>query len=190
MIGSDSVYNGADDNAAGVAAALEAARVLASGPPPAAPVAFAFFSGTEQALLGSSYYVEHPLIPLNRIAVAVNVEAIGRNLRDSLAVVEAPRSGLPPVVGGLRPGAAAFGLTLVSDPWPSRRLWLQGDHGRFHQLGVPVLYLFNGQHGDLHRPGDESRKVAFDSVARVARFLSMLARHLTTEIPPPKGAAP
>ena len=77
----------------------------------------------------------------------------------------------------------------MTDPWPARRFWQLGDHGRFREQRVPILYLFNGQHGDLHRPGDETRKIAFDAVARVARFVAALARALTAS-PSPQGAAP
>ena len=189
VLGSDSIYNGADDNASGVAAALEAARLLAAGPPPPAPVVFAFFSGTEQLLLGSSYYLGHPAVPLSRTAAMVNVEAVGRNLRDSLAVVGAAQSGLTRTIDALQPAAAALGLTLVPDPWPSRRFWLLGDHGRFRERGVPILYLFNGQHGDLHHPGDESRKIAFAAVARIARFVALVAGRLAAPLSS-EGAAP
>jgi len=189
VLGSDSIYNGADDNASGVAAVLEAARLLAMGPPPPAPVVFAFFSGTEQLLLGSSYYLGHPAVPLSRTAAMVNVEAVGRNLRDSLAVVGAAQSGLARTIDALQPAATAIGLTLVPDPWPSRRFWLLGDHGRFRERGVPILYLFNGQHGDLHHPGDESRKIAFAAVARIARFVALVAGRLTAPLSS-EGAVP
>jgi hypothetical protein len=82
-----------------------------------------------------------------------------------------------------------MGLTVVPDPWPSRRFWLLGDHGRFRERGVPILYLFNGQHGDLHRPGDESRKIAFAAVARIGRFVALLADRLAAPLPA-EGAAP
>ena len=129
--------------------------------------------------MGSGYYLGNPAVALDRTAAMVNVEAVGRNLPDSLAVVGAAQSGLAHTIDGLQTAAAALGLTLVPDPWPFRRFWLLGDHGRFREHGVPILYLFNGQHGDLHRPGDESRKIAFGAVARVARFVALLARGLT-----------
>ena len=178
VLGSDSIYNGADDNASGVAAVLEAARLLAAGPPPPAPVVFAFFSGTERALFGSKYYLGNPAVPLSRTAAMVNVEAVGRNMPDSLAVVGAAQSGLSRASDVLQSAAATAGLTVVPDRWSSQRLWLVGDHGRFREHGVPILYLFNGPHGDLHRPGDESRKIGFAAVARVAHFVALLARSL------------
>jgi Zn-dependent M28 family amino/carboxypeptidase len=150
---------------------------------------FAFFSGTEQLLLGADFYLGQPAVPLRRTAAMVNVEAVGRNLPDSLAVMGAAQSGLTGTIDALRPAATAMGLTVVPDPWPSRRLWLLGDHGRFRERGVPILYLFNGQHGDLHRPGDESRKVAFAAVARVARFVALVAGRLAAP-PPARGVAP
>ena len=182
-IAGDSIYNGADDNASGVAAALLAARLLAEGPPPARPVLFAFFSGTESGLMGSAYYLGHPAVPLAGTVAFVNVEAVGRNLPDSLAVIGDDHSDLSAPVNAARPAAAALGLTVVGDPWPRQRYWLLGDQGRFGAREVPTLYLFNGPHGDMHHPSDESDKIDFPAVARAGSYLPALARQLAASLP-------
>lgn len=189
-IAGDSIYNGADDNAAGVAAALVAARLLGQGPPPARPVLFAFFSGSETGLQGGSYYLSHPAVPLSRTVAFVNVEAVGRNLTDSLAVIEHHPPSPAPWATVTRPAAAALGLTLVADPWPRQRYWLLGDHGLFGARGVPALYLFNGPHGDMHRPSDESDKIHYPSVARTAAYLAALARALAAHPSLTQGVDP
>jgi len=189
-IAGDSIYNGADDNASGVAAALVAARLLAQGPPPARPVLFAFFSGTEAGLLGATYYLGHPVRPPARTVAFVNVEAVGGNLRDSLAVIAYHGPGRDSWVTATGPAAAKLGLTLVEDPWPRRRYWLLGDHGLFGTRGVPTLYLFNGPNGNMHHPSDESDRIHYPTVARTALYLPVLARELAAHPPLTQGANP
>lgn len=186
-IGTDSIYNGADDNATGVAAVLEAARALSRGPRPRRSVIFALFSGTEQRVWGSGYYLAHPVVPLAETVGVINIESIGRDLKDSLAIVRGPApTPLEDAVDrAARAHAAAIGVTVVHDPAPDQRLWLQGDHSLFFALGIPILYLHNGTHGDLHHPGDEPQKIDFASTARITRFLTALVREAATPSPTP-----
>src|SRR5574341_59107 len=183
-IGGDSVYNGADDDATGTAAVLEAARALARGgsPRPARGIVFALFSGTERELWGSAYYLTHPPVPLAQTSAVIDVEAIGRNLKDSVSVGHGPT---PTALTGAvervaQAHSAELGLTIVSDVQPKLRLWLEGDHAAFFERGIPILYLHNGLHGDLHRPGDEPQKIQFESTARIGRFLALLAHEVAT----------
>ena len=74
----DNIYNGADDDASGVAAVLELARVLGSGPRPRRTVIFALFGSEETGALGSAYFGEHPPLPLEKIAADLEFEMIGR----------------------------------------------------------------------------------------------------------------
>ncbi|MBI1968243.1 MAG: M28 family peptidase [Gemmatimonadetes bacterium] len=184
-IGSDSIYNGADDNASGVAAVLEAARALGRGPRPPRSILFALFSGTERRLWGSAFYLAHPAVPLEQTAGMINVESIGRNLKDSLAVIlgPVPTPLEAAVERAARAHAAELGITVVTAPNPKLRLWLQGDHALFFGRGIPILYLHNGAHGDLHKPGDEPHKIDVVSTARIARFLVLLAREAATATP-------
>lgn len=191
-VGKDSIYNGADDDASGVAVVLEAAAALSRSPTtrPRHSVVFALFSGTEPGLWGSAYYIAHPVAPLSETVGAINVESIGRNMKDSLTVIRGPTT--TPLEGAVdraaRAHAAELGLAVIHDPAPNRRLWLQGDHSQFLALGIPILYLHNGMHGDLHQPGDEPQKIDFESTARIARFVTALVREAAT--PTPTGELP
>ena len=77
-VNGDSIYNGADDDASGVVAVLEAARSLATGPAPRRTVVFALFTGEEMGLLGTRWYLDHPSVPLERTIAELQVEMIGR----------------------------------------------------------------------------------------------------------------
>jgi peptidase M28-like protein len=183
-VGGDSIYNGADDNAAGVASLLEVAGALARGPRPPRDIVFALFSGTERRLGGAEYYLAHPAVPLSETIGVINVEAIGRRHPDSLVVIRGP--GSTPLEHAVARTAqtydSALGLTVVSDLRPQARLWLEGDHSLFFNAGLPILYLYNGPHADLHRPGDNPGKIDFPQTARVARFLALLALAAATPI--------
>ncbi len=78
------IYNGADDNASGAGALLELAAAFAKSDPLRRSVAFIHFTAEEQGLLGSKYFVAHPVIPLKRIVAVINLDMIGRNHPDSL----------------------------------------------------------------------------------------------------------
>lgn len=182
-LGGDSIYNGADDDASGTAAVLEVAEALARAPErPARSILFALFSGTEQDLWGSQYYVAHPPAPLNRTIAAINVESIGHS-KDSLAVIGAARSPLGAAVERVSAQHPELGLTVTGDRWPQMRLYDESDHAILAHHGVPVLFLFNGPSAALHRPFDELRLVDTESAARIARFLELLARDLAAPSP-------
>ena len=88
----DSIYNGADDNASGVAGLLELAEAFAGGEPAARPehrrsLLFVVPSGEEKGLWGSDYFTRHPTVPLDRIVADLNMDLIGRNWSDSIIVV-------------------------------------------------------------------------------------------------------
>ena len=177
MVGGDSIYNGADDNASGVAAVLGAAKLL-RGTQPDRTVVFALLSGREAGGWGADYYIEHPALPLERLAAMVTIEAIGRNLPDTLAVIRSDMTAAGPALQSARSAARDFGLTVIDDPWPEARLWRQGDHATFAARGIPVYYLFNGKHADLHQPFDEAARVRPAQVTLVARFLGAFTRAL------------
>jgi len=184
-VGRDSIYNGADDNASGVAAVLEAAKTLARGPRPARDIVFALFSGTERQLAGAEYYLAHPVVPRGEVIGVINVEAIGHAHKDSLVVIRgpAPTPLEAAVERTARAHATALGLTVVGDLHRQARLWLEGDHSLFFGLGLPILYLYNGPHPKLHKPADDAGTIAFPQTARIAQFLALLSHAAATPIP-------
>jgi len=172
---SHAIHNGADDNASGTAALLEAARWLeAHRDELAGRVLFVAFSGEEEGVLGSSWFTRHPPagIQLSRATAMINMDMVGRLRDDRLQVLGAE--------------SAAEWTSIVS-PLCNRldlRCALGGDgYGPSDQTpffadGVPVLHLFSGTHDDYHRPSDDVDKINAAGGAQVAHLAAALAQSL------------
>lgn len=167
----DVIYNGAVDNATGVAGILEIADAFAHAPRPQRSVMFMAVTLEESGLLGSKYYVAHPAIPLRDTVGVVNIDAmsVAGPSRD-VVVFGYDSSELEDV---LAPIVAAQGRALKDEPTPQDGLYFRSDHFNFAKAGVPALYTRGGE--DLiaggssagaavsqdyrakryHKPGDE-----------------------------------
>jgi len=157
------VHNGADDNASGVAALIEIARALARRPP-ARTVVFVAFAGEELGLLGSSYYVKHPLVPLARSIAMVNLDMVGR-LRNKRLIVygTATAKEFPALLDSLD-RTAGFDLKHQGDGYgPS-------DQSSFYAAKRPVLHFFTDLHEDYHRSTDDWPKINAEGLEQVADF--------------------
>ncbi len=167
----DQIYNGAVDNATGISALILMARVFAAHPPARSVVFFAT-TGEESGLLGSAYYAEHPLFPLERTAGVINMDALyeGGPTHD-VAVIGHGASELEEL---LREAAQSQGRRVEADARPERGSFYRSDHFNFAKKGVPALYVKPGvdaleggvAHGaavheaygqHYHRPSDEYR---------------------------------
>jgi hypothetical protein len=169
------VYNGADDNASGVAALLELARSFAEGDPPPRTIVFAAFSGEEEGLLGSRAYIDRPSLPLADARAMLNLDSIGRLREDRLVVFGCGTAGVfEPMLDGIN---RIFGFRLAKN----REGVGAGDHQSFFERGVPVLHLFTDAHLDYHQPTDDADKVEFDGLARVTEFAAEIASYLSDE---------
>jgi hypothetical protein len=167
-------HPGADDNASGTAGVIELARWFASQGKPKRGILFLTFAGEELGLLGSSYYVNHPLLPLDRAAAMINLDMIGR-VRDSKVYVGGVGTGttfretLEPLLAEL-PLQVDFSDTTG---------YGSSDHTSFTTREVPVLFFFSGLHADYHRPSDTWDKIDAPGTAKlldlVARVVSRLA---------------
>lgn len=139
----DSVYNGAYDNASGVAALLEIARAFASlDAPPERSVLFLFTTGEEAGLLGSTWYVRQPAFPLQRTVAALNLD--GANLWGETSDVSAV--GLERSTLGLafENQATAMGLRVSGERAPQSGFYFRSDHFPFARAGVPALFIDHG----------------------------------------------
>lgn len=177
------IHNGADDNASGVAAVLELAAALAAERkqrPEAFErgVIFAFWSGEEVGLLGSSHFVERPPVPLSNIVAKLNFDMVGR-LTDNRLILQG--------VGSSKAWrrlieranvSAGFDLRLQDDPY------LPTDVTAFYPKGVPVLSFFTGNHDDYHRPTDDAERINFAGLERIARFAHGLVFDLLSSSTP------
>jgi Peptidase family M28/PDZ domain len=180
------IHNGADDNASGTAALFHIARKLKAAPP-ARTVVFIAFSGEEAGLLGSDYYVKHPLFPLTRTYAMVNLDMVGR-LRDDRLLVYGVATAKE-LSGLLDSINATAGLDLRA----SGDGWGRSDQSSFYGAGLPVLHMFTDLHEDYHRTTDDWEKINADGLVKVANFTTEVVRALASrrgpltfvKVPPP-----
>lgn len=135
-VAGDRIYNGAMDNAAGVATLIEAARRLQNRPPRRS-VLFLAVCGEEKGLLGSRYYTRRPTVPANQLVADLNLDMfLPLYPLRWLSVQGLEESNLEEP---LRQAAEAEGVTLQSDPEPSRNGFIRSDQYSFVRAGVPAL---------------------------------------------------
>jgi len=141
----DRIYNGALDNATGVAAVLEIARVMASLPAAERPrrsILFLITTGEEQGLLGSEWYSRHPLVPVNKTAADINLDSMNiLGPTHDFVPLGAERSSLKAVVETI---ARERGLRISPDPRPEQGSFYRSDHFPFAKVGVPSISLKEG----------------------------------------------
>ncbi len=143
----DNLYNGAMDNASGVATLIETARALAAsrgGKGPRRSVLFLVTTGEESGLLGSDYFARFPTVSLDRVAAVVNIDMpiLTCNFSDIVAF-GADHSTMSAAV---RAAAAAEGLGLSPDPQPEEAIFTRSDHYPLVRAGVPSVFLKTGWH--------------------------------------------
>jgi len=163
------IHPGADDNASGVATMLELAGALAAERaknPAAFPrgIIFAAWSGEELGLIGSSWFAEHPSLPLTNVAAYVNFDMVGR-LRENKLMLQG--IGSSPAWAKLiekRNVAAGFAATLQDDPY------LPSDTTALYPKGIPVLEFFTGSHDEYHSPTDKPDTLNYEGMERIARL--------------------
>jgi len=191
--GEDVIYNGARDNASGVAAVLAIARAMKALPqPPRRTILFAAVAGEEQGLLGSGYLAAHPPAPIGLLAANINIDELGiwGKTRDMIMIGKG-KSTLDTVVEAI---AAAQGRRhIVGDQNPDKGFFYRSDQFNLAKRGVPAAYLESGvevvgkpegwgaaQHAkyeetDYHQPSDELRPDwDFSGAVEDAQFLFYL----------------
>ena len=138
----DSIYNGAVDNATGIAALLELARVFAAGPRPQRSIVFAAWTAEEKGLLGSEYYAANPVYPLERTVAGFNIDALAPTgpSRDLLVV----GYGQSELEDRLERSLTSAGRVLARDPHPEAGYFYRSDHFPMAKRGVPMLYIDSG----------------------------------------------
>ncbi|HEV8137410.1 MAG TPA: M20/M25/M40 family metallo-hydrolase [Pyrinomonadaceae bacterium] len=185
---SGEIHHGADDNASGTAGVLELARLFTSQrAKPKRTIVFMCFSGEEEGLLGSSYYVNHPVVPLASTVAMINMDMIGRmkarkliiggvgtakewrdligsgNMTQAVKITSTSDTAAP---------AGTFDLTLQEDGYgPS-------DHSSFYSKQIPVLFFWTGTHNDYHKPSDTFDKINYEDEVRVLSLVARIVRDL------------
>lgn len=163
--GEDSIFNGARDNAIGTVALLQAAKYLSHYPPRHSVILVALTS-EEKGLLGSQWYVEHPLVPLVKTVLAINCDGVGYNDKTRITSISLGRTTVDKL---LTTAATEFGLTLGGDPDPKENFYERSDQVSFAKKGVPAIKLQPGlaQMDEeirkyYHRQADEVGSLDFD----------------------------
>jgi Zn-dependent M28 family amino/carboxypeptidase len=142
VVNGDSIYNGAADNASGVATVLTIAHAAAEGVKPRRSQLFVFVTAEESGLLGSAYFGEHPTVPASKIVAALNLDVvplIGR-FRD-LNVMGDNKSSLGPSIAQL---VKAEGIRLSPDAHPEQGHFYRSDHFSFAKVGIPSVSIGAG----------------------------------------------
>ena len=168
-----SIHHGADDNASGVAGLIELARVLSRRRDTLERgVLFIAFSGEEIGLLGSSHWVNHPTLPLDKAVAMINMDMIGR-IRDNKVYVGGTGTGstFKELLGKIEPNHD-FEFSFSEGGYTA------SDHTSFVAKKVPVLFFFSGLHSDYHKPSDTAEKIN----GKAATELLDMIGDITTEL--------
>jgi Zn-dependent M28 family amino/carboxypeptidase len=175
------LHPGADDNASGIAGLLAVAEALRAEPPSGSrEVVIAGWTGEERQQIGSAWFAAHPVVARERVAVAVNLDMLGRrNLdrEDYEEVLQVIYSAGAPVLRSVA-SKANEGVGFDLRFYPSLRFRPVSDHASFSDAGMPIVYPFSGYHTDYHAPADTPEKVSPARIARAARFVARLVRGL------------
>ena len=168
-VNGDRIYNGAMDNASGVASVLEVARLLeASKARPKRSIIFLVVTGEEKGLLGSKYFAHHPTVPQKQIVADVNMDAL-LPLYD-LKLLEVQGLGESTLGEKIRAAAKEFGVEAQSDREPEQNRFIRSDHFSFVREGIPALaFKFGYEYGSpeqkirldwwdqhYHKPSDDT----------------------------------
>jgi hypothetical protein len=167
---SGEIHHGADDNASGTAGLIELARLFSAQQPKLKrTLIFIAFGGEEEGLLGSNYYVNHPLAPLTNTVGMINMDMIGR-MKDRKLIIGGV--GTAKEWRGLLEPEKSFELTLNEDGvGPS-------DHSSFYLKQVPVLFFWTGTHNDYHKPSDTWDKINYNDEAKILTLVARLVRDI------------
>jgi hypothetical protein len=185
----DSINNGADDNASGVAGLLELMEAFSQpGIRPKRSILFLAPSAEELGLLGSAHFTEHPPVPLEKIVANINMDLIGRNWRDSVIAVGLEQSDLGATLDRVVGAHPELGMTPIADRWPEERIFYRSDHYNFARKGVPILFFTSGTHPDYHRPSDAPERIDGEKESRLLRLLFHLGATIADQPSRPRWA--
>ena len=170
--GADSICNGADDDGSGTVAVIELAQAFASARGrPKRSLVFMTVSGEERGLWGSAYFADHPTVPIADVVADLNSDMVGRNSKDTVAVIGREHSNLGTTLDSVAAAHHELNIKPVGDLWPQEGLYFRSDHYNFAKKGVPILFFTTGLHPDYHKVSDSPDKIDAEKEARFARLV-------------------
>jgi len=168
------VHNGADDNASGTAALIQAAEILAGRSGNRRTFYFVAFTAEELGLLGSDYYAKNPTYQPDFAYAMINFDMVGRLRDEGLMVIGTGSAAeFPEMIERVN---AEHDLTLQTSPDP----WGASDHTSFYAQDMPVLHLFTNTHSEYHRTTDDWPLINAEGIVQVAEFAADLAWSMAT----------
>jgi hypothetical protein len=171
------IHNGADDNASGTAGVIELANYFATNKVKEKfNFLFICFSGEELGLFGSNYFCEHPTIELSKINCMINMDMIGRLVKDKPVLTisgTGTASEFEPTLKTFRSAALDFNLDSAG-VGPS-------DHTSFYNKQIPALHFFTGTHLDYHKPSDDADKINYQGTEVVLNIIAGLIEKLPAD---------
>lgn len=178
------INNGADDDGSGTTGVMEIAEAFVQaakeGHRPRRSILFLNVTGEEKGLLGSAYYSDNPVFPLEKTVNDLNIDMIGRvdptheDERDYVYVVGSAKLSSHLKVISEYANITYTGLKFdykFDDPSDRTRIYYRSDHYNFAKHGIPIIFYFNGTHADYHRPTDTVDKIEWDVMAKRAKLV-------------------
>jgi len=186
------INNGADDDGSGTVSVLEIAQAFAKakadGKAPRRSILFMWFTGEEKGLLGSEYYANNPVYPMEKVITNLNIDMVGRvdeDHKDNPNYIYIIGSTmLSTDLHNLSEKTAQTYLPEIqldykyNDKNDPNRFYYRSDHYNFAKNNIPVIFYFNGTHPDYHQPSDEVEKIHFEKMTKVARLIFATAWEL------------
>jgi len=149
--GADGIYNGAYDNASGIACLIEIAKAMARGPRPKRSVMFVALTGEEKGVLGSSFFAKFPPVPKGNIVAGINMDMFLMLYPVAdLVLLGGEHTSLGPLAAS---AAKASGFEISPDPYPEEVRFIRSDQFAFVEAGIPAIHI---------KPGNKSRNPSID----------------------------
>jgi Zn-dependent M28 family amino/carboxypeptidase len=189
--GTDTICNGADDDGSGTTALLGMAEALAKAPVrPKRSVLFVWHCGEEKGLWGSRYFTQFPTVPLNQVVAQINIDMIGRSKKegdtnprnneltgpDAVYLIGSTMMSteLGEIVNAVNKSYLNITFdTKYDDPKDPHRFFFRSDHINYARKGIPIIFFFDGEHEDYHRPGDTADKIDYQKMEKITRTIYM-----------------
>jgi Zn-dependent M28 family amino/carboxypeptidase len=180
----EQINNGADDDGSGTSAVIEVAEAYAlakaAGHGPRRSILFMTVTGEEKGLIGSHYYTNNPVFPLESTVVDLNMDMIGRHDkvhdddREFVYLVGSDRLSTELHELSEKANSTFTKLSLdytYNDESHPMKIYYRSDHWNFAKHNVPIIFYFNGVHDDYHRPTDTVDKIEFDLLQKRAQLV-------------------
>lgn len=177
-LGADAIHNGADDNASGTSVLISLASYFKHSDKKNNNYLFIAFSGEEIGLLGSGYFVKHPVLNIENITYMINMDMVGRLDKEKNTVLIMGSATSPQWGDAIEKAKEKTTLnikTTAAGAGPS-------DQTSFYYKDIPVLHFFSGQHSDYHKPTDDIDKINYAGMLSITKLIEAVVKELDDDL--------